>query len=104
MNNSLNLCIGNKIDPIPAKKEYISSRLLIYTPGVIKEIKPVQELIGHNHIIDIILRKKVSEELHRYQTKSDICGWVLCKGNSPEEASQWADKAWETLKEYIIIG
>ena len=49
------------------------------------------------------MRKKVGDVLPHYQTKSDICGWVLSKGETPEEASMYAVKAWERLKEYIII-
>lgn len=103
LNNSISICTNEKISIKPQKKEYISSRLLIYAPGTIAKIKSYNELIGKEHIVDIIMRKKEGEVLPRYQTKSDICGWVLCSGETPEEASAYADKAWETLKEYIII-
>lgn len=104
LDNSINLCLGQKINPIPSKREYISSRLLIYNPGIIKEIKnDIYNLIGNNDIVDIVLRKKVGETLNKYQTKSDICGWVLTKGEKPEQAQINADKAWEILKKYIII-
>lgn len=103
LNNSINLCMGRRIDARPLKKEYISSRLLIYAPGEITEIKPFKHLIGQNHIVDIILRKQVGETLPRYQTKSDICGWVLTKGATPEEALCYSNEAWALLKDYIII-
>lgn len=103
LNNSIALCIGNNIDIKPLRKEYISSRLLIYASGTIVQINPYQELIGHNNVVDIILRKQVGDLLPYYQTKSDICGWVLCKGDTPDEASKYADEAWERLKEFIII-
>ena len=103
LNNSINICIGNNMEIKPKRKEYISSRLLIYIPGTIEEIKSYQNLIGKDHIVDTIMRKKVGDVLPHYQTKSDICGWVLSKGETPEEASMYADKAWERLKEYIII-
>ena len=103
LNNSINICIGNNMEIKPKRKEYISSRLLIYIPGTIEEIKSYQNLRGKDHIVDIIMRKKVGDVLPHYQTKSDICGWVLSKGETPEEASMYADKAWERLKEYIII-
>ena len=103
LNNSINICIGNNMEIKPKRKEYISSRLLIYIPGTIEEIKSYQNLIGKDHIVDIIMRKKVGDVLPHHQTKSDICGWVLSKGETPEEASMYADKAWERLKEYIII-
>lgn len=103
LNNSINLCLGHNIDANPKKKEYISSRLLIYAPGEITEIKPYKHLIGQNHIVDIILRKKSGDILPNYQTKSDICGWVLTSGSTPEDALRYSNDAWELLKEYIII-
>lgn len=103
LENSINMCLDQKIDPIPIRKKYISSRLLIYKSGLIKEIKSVEELIGREHIIDIILKKKVGDMLPRYQTKADICGWVLAEGETPEESREWAAKGWKTLKEYLVI-
>lgn len=103
LNNSISLCLGKDIDAKPIKKEYISSRLLIYEPGEIVDIKPYDNLIGQNHIVDIILRKKVGDKLPHYQTKSDICGWVLTKGSTPEEALQYGNEAWKSLENYIII-
>lgn len=103
LNNSIQLSLGNTVDATPLKKDYISSRLLIYKPGIITQIKECQQLLGTNNIVDIILRKKEGDRLNRYQTKSDICGWVLCSGQTPEEASINADLAWEVLQKYIII-
>ena len=103
LDNSINLSLAYAPDVVPKKKKYISSRLLIYNPGVIKEIKDITPLIGSNHVVDVILRKKEGDILPPYQTKSDICGWVLTEGDTPEEASRYADVAWETLQNYIII-
>ena len=103
LNNSIRICLGQEIDANPAKKEYISSRLLIYNPGEIVDIKPYDDLIGQNRIVDIILRKKVGDNLPCYQTKSDICGWVLTNGSTPEEALHYSNDAWNLLKNYIII-
>lgn len=103
LNNSIRICLGQKINANPEKKEYISSRLLIYSPGEIVDIKPYNKLIGQNHVVDIILKKKVGDKLPHYQTKSDICGWVLTKGLTPEEALNYGDEAWKLLENYIII-
>ncbi|MBQ6689065.1 MAG: ATP-grasp domain-containing protein [Bacteroidales bacterium] len=103
LNNSIELSLGNYVDATPVKKDYISSRLLIYKPGVITKIKEYKQLIGTDNIVDIILRKKEGDILNPYQTKSDICGWVLCSGQTPEDASINADLAWKVLQNYIII-
>ena len=103
LDQSINLCLGKSVNPSPVRLKFISSRLLIYPPGIISDILPMDDLIGRDHIIDIILRKKKGDRLNRYHVKSDICGWVLVEGDSPEDAFKWASKAWETLKNYIII-
>ncbi len=103
LNNSINLYLGRSVVAQPQKKVFISSRLLIYEPGEIIDIKPFKNLIGKNQIIDIIMRKKVGDFLSPYQTKSDICGWVLTHGETPEDALQHSNEAWELLKNYIII-
>jgi carbamoyl-phosphate synthase large subunit len=102
---SIALALGDAPDAQPKYKKIISSRLLIYDPGRIEEIKfdELKKLIGERNIVDIILRKNVGEILPPYKTKSDICGWVLCEGKNPEEASSAADNAWELMKQYIII-
>lgn len=103
LDQSIALCLGQQVDAAPVRKKIISSRLLIYPPGVISDILPVEDLIGRDHIVDIVLRKKKGDRLNRYQVKSDICGWVLTEGDSPEEACRWSSRAWETLRKYIII-
>lgn len=103
LNNSISLCLGNTCNPSPIRKKFISSRLLIYKPGVITKIYPLGTEIGKNGVVDIIMRKKEGEVLPSYQTKSDICGWVLAEGETPSIAQQCADAAYERLKDYIII-
>lgn len=103
LNNSIDLCLGKSVEAHPSKKVFISSRLLIYAPGEITEIKPYKELIGQNHIVDIIMRKKAGDMLPRYEMKADICGWVLTYGETPEEALNYSNKAWNLLQNYIVI-
>ena len=76
---------------------------MIYNPGIIQEIKNVQELIGKDGILDIILRKHVGDFQNEYHDKSDTCGWVICEGNTPEEAESRASIARLKLKEYFVI-
>lgn len=40
---------------------------------------------------------------NEYKDKSDTCGWVITEGETPDEAERLAEKAKETLKNYIII-
>ncbi len=97
------LALGQFADAEPKYQKCIATRLLIYRPGVLVEIKPWDDLIGTQGIVDVVLRKRVGERLNVYREKSDTCGWVITTGETPDEAEQNAAKAKELLKEYIIL-
>lgn len=103
MDNAIYLSLGEAVDAEPKYRRCIATRLLIYEPGIITEIKSTGELKGKNGIIDIILTKKAGDKQNEYTKKSDICGWVVAGGATPAEAEKNAQKAKEALKEYIII-
>lgn len=103
LDNIINLALGNQALAKPQSKKFVATNLLTYNSGYIKEIKPFDDLIGKNGIVDVIITRKQGEYLPQYKTKSDICGWVITIGNSAEEAKQNALNAREELKNYIII-
>ena len=103
IDNTIELALGNEIDAKPKMKKCIATRLLIYNPGIIQEIKPFDDLIDNETILDVVLRKNVGDVLRPYQDKSDTCGWVVTSGCTPEEAEHNAEKAKEKLKSYIRI-
>lgn len=104
IDNTISLALGEKIDPNPKQNKCIATRLLIYSPGVILEIKPFDDVIGKNGVVDIVMRKGVGDEQKPYREKSDTCGWVIAEGATPDEAEANAAKAKDELKNYIIIG
>lgn len=103
MDCAIRIALGEKADTEPKRCECVATRLLIYTPGTIKQILPYDDIIGKNGVVDVVLRKGVGDVLLPYKEKSDTCGWVIAKGNTPDEAEANAAFAKETLKDYIII-
>lgn len=103
IDNTVELALGGKPDCEPKSKNCIATRLLIYKPGKIREIKPMETLIGTGGIVDIVLRKGVGDMQNPYREKSDTCGWVVCRGDTPEKAEENAENAKELLRSYIII-
>lgn len=103
IDNTIKLALGEQTDAEPKTNKCIATRLLIYGPGVIKEIKTMDSLIGRNGIIDVVMRKGVGERQDEYKEKSDTCGWVITTGNTPDEAEENAARAKELLANYIII-
>lgn len=94
--------LGDEIDPEPKWEKCVATRLLIAEPGIIKEIKPMQQYIGLNGIVDIVMRKKTGDSQRVYTDKSDNCGWVICSGRTPEEANVNAENARRVLLDNII--
>lgn len=103
LDSIIQLSLGESPDIEPKFKKCVATRLLIYTPGIISEIKDYSDIIGKNNIVNVVLRKGVGDVLKPYKEKSDSCGWVLTYGNTPEEAEANAEAAKQLLKDYIII-
>lgn len=103
IDNTIALALGEHPDCSPKSRNCVATRLLIYQPGTIREIKPTDSLIGTSGIAAIVLRKGVGDVLKPYRDKSDTCGWVVCRGDTPDEAEENAEKAKEQLREYILI-
>lgn len=102
IDNSIELALSNPCDAEPKYKKCISTRLLIEKPGVITEIKPFDALIGKDGIRDIVMCKNVGDRQRIYQDKSDKCGWVVCEGETPDDAESRSEKARKLLESYII--
>lgn len=103
IDNTIKQALGESVDASPKMEKCIATRLLIYRPGVITQVRDMSQLIGQHGIVDIVMRKKVGDIQNEYKEKSDTCGWVITEGKTPDEAEQLAERARELLKEYIII-
>lgn len=103
LDNSIALALGEQADAEPEFSKCIATRLLIYRPGTIVEIRDMTELIGKNGIVDVVMRKQVGDRQEPYHDKSDTCGWVITAGKTPDEAEQNAVNAKKLLENYIII-
>lgn len=103
IDNTIALALGEPADAAPRFQKCIATRLLIYQPGILTQIKSMDTLMGKNGIVDVVMRKKVGDRLNPYREKSDTCGWVIARGDTPEEAENNAQAAKELLREYIMI-
>lgn len=103
LGNTIALALGETPDAAPKFQKCIATRLLIYTPGVIREIKPLDGVIGNAGVLGVVLRKGVGDAQKPYREKSDTCGWVIAEGSTPDEAEMHAVNAKKTLEDYIVI-
>ena len=103
IDNTIKLALSQNVDAEPKAKKCIATRLLIYDPGTVSDIKDMSDVIGKNGVLDVVIRKKVGDTQRVYTDKSDNCGWVIASGDSPDKAEENAQKAKETLKKYFVI-
>lgn len=103
IDNTIALALGEKVDAAPKYQKCVATRLLIYDPGVITHIGKVEQLVGKDNVLDVVLRKGVGDVQKPYKEKSDTCGWVLAGGETPDEAEENAQRAKQKLKDYITI-
>lgn len=103
LDNTIAQALRMPVDARPKTWNYVATRLLIYEPGVITRVKPMDDVIGTQGILDVVMRKSVGDVLKPYKEKSDTCGWVIAGGESPDEAEAYAQAAKDRLKSYIII-
>lgn len=103
IDNTIALALGESVDAAPKYQKCIATRLLIYQPGIIREVKPMDGVIGKDGILAVVMRKSAGDRLNPYREKSDTCGWVVAGGDTPDLAEQNAQKAKQLLKDYIII-
>lgn len=103
MDNAIALALGEKTDTKQKFHRCIATRLLIYRPGTIVEIKNMEPIMGKKGIVDVVLRKKVGDIQLQYRDKTDTCGWVITTGSTPDEAEYHAIQAKKLLEDYIII-
>jgi len=103
MDNTIALALGEQVDAAPKYQKCVASRLLIYDPGVICHIGNVEELVGKENVLGVVMRKGVGDIQRPYKEKSDTCGWVLAGGETPDDAEANAQRAKQKLKAYITI-
>ena len=103
IDNTIHLALGEKVDASPKERKCIATRLLIYNPGVISEIKNMDDVVGKNGVVCVVMRKNVGDVQRVYTDKSDNCGWVIAEGNTPDEAEENAERAKNVLRDYILI-
>ncbi len=103
IDNTIAQALGEEVDAAPKTKRAIATRLLIYTPGIIRKILPMDHLIGTHGIVDVVLRKQVGDVLNPYREKSDTCGWVIAEGDTPDLAECHAQTALTMLRSCFVI-
>ena len=103
IDNTIALALGERADAKPKTNRCIATRLLIYNPGVISQIRPMDDVTGKDGVLEVVMRKGVGDVQRVYTDKSDNCGWVIAEGNTPDEAESRAEAAKKILKDHIVI-
>lgn len=103
LDSTIKVACNEEVDTCIKETIPIATRLLIMEPGIIREIKPMDDLIGNHNILDIVLKVKPGDIIKPYENKSDTCGWVICNGKNEKEANFNAEKAKKIIDSRFVI-
>ena len=105
--NEMDLYISQVLNmatnPRPKYQKCIATRLLIPNPGKIVHFGNSNQYVNQYSIVDIVFKKKAGDLQGKYKNKSDNCGWVICSGNTSQEAEENAETARKAVLSQMII-
>lgn len=99
--NTIKLAMGEKnIDLQPKFSNFIATRQLNLTPGVIKELPDFSKLYD-DFTIDICFEKNIGDQIKEYTCNADRAGFIVVKGNDIQDANQRAENLKNTIDRLI---
>lgn len=90
MGNMIKGAVGDKVDFIQKKSACIATNILALTPGKVKNLPKLQELISMEGIVDIVINLKPGDVIREYCNNLDGCGYVVAKGQSTKDVMEIA--------------
>lgn len=103
LENLVKLSLGKQTDIIPKFNKNVSTRILNLKPGIVKEIKNIQDLIDGKEVLDIVLNTNIGKKVNEYKSNGDTCGWVVVSKATPEETEKFAIDIRNKVEQLIII-
>jgi len=99
----VNIVLKNNVDVNKRFSRNISTRILDFGPGKIKDIKSFEDIIDGKKVVDIVLNKRIGDISNIYKSNADSFGWLVVSGNTPEETEKFADKMKKQVRDRFII-
>ncbi len=100
MGNMIRAAVGDPCDFTSTGSAAVATRLLALTPGVIKEVPPMQQFAAPDVVIEHHLN--VGDKINEYHTNLDGCGYVVCTAQNVAQAAQKAEAIKNQIDSAIV--
>jgi carbamoyl-phosphate synthase large subunit len=90
MGNIIHASVGGKVNFTQNENACIATSILALTPGKVKMLPKLQEIMSMEGMIDIILNLKQGDVIRQYRNNLDSCGYVVARGTTRKEAMKQA--------------
>lgn len=102
MGNLIKASVGESIEvKLGTKKNYVVTRILALTPGIVKEIPDIETISKRNNV-DIYHQLKIKMRINKYTNNLDGCGYIVSSGKSFDHVRKMANRAKQQLNKGII--
>lgn len=101
MGNIIRAAVGDPCDFTPkSHPEAVASRLLVLTPGKVVQVPDMTQFEAE----DVIVQHHLAEgdTINEYHTNLDGCGYVVCTGQTVEEAVKKAETVKNAIDRAIV--
>ena len=99
--NMIKASVGDDVDFSNGKANNVATRLLALSPGVVLELPDFNE-IENEFNVKIEHHLSVGDEITKYRTNLDGCGYVVATGNNIEDCVDRAERALKKIDKAIV--
>lgn len=101
MANMIRNAVGDDLDWNEAEHGAVATRLLAFSGGVIKQL-PDFEALEKQYGVEIYHHMKVGEEVNKYRTNLDGCGYIIATASSTDMAASNAQAVLDEIRKTIF--
>jgi len=103
MANMIANAVGDKTDLSPAQSSAVATRLLAFDRnGIIKELPDFNKLEKEFNV-EIYHHMTVGQQVNRYQTNLDGCGYIIAKSINIKESINKTNSVLDNIKNIIFV-
>ena len=101
MANMIRNAVGDTLDWTPSKYSPVSTRLLAFKSGLVKQL-PDFALLEQQYDVEIFHHLELGQQVNEYHTNLDGCGYIIARAASAEQANKTADQVLTIIENTIF--
>lgn len=90
MGNIIKASLNEKVDFDEKTHKVVATRLMDFTPGIVKELPDLSEYMKDKDVKDIVCKLKKGDKINTYKNNLDGCGYVVVSNPNIEIAKNKA--------------